>query len=492
MASALSPLHDQRSPPRSSPRGGEHRFAPLPRALTPLIGREREVAAVRALLRRFDVRLLTLTGAGGIGKTHLALEIAREAMPTLADGVRFVPLAAVPDAGLVAASVARSLGVQETRGISASDALLVALRDAEALLVLDTFEHVLAASPFVSDLLAACPHLKVLATSRALLRVPGEHAFPVPPLDLPGTDERDTLELLMGSAAVRLFAARALAVNPAFVLTETTVPLVAAICRRLDGLPLAIELAAAQSAVLPPAALLARIQERLPLPVAAPRNAPDRMRTMDNAVAWSYDLLTDDERILFRRLGVFVGGFPLAAAESLSRASSDTIRTSDGSALGPRPPTLDLVSSLVDKSLVRQEAGAPEARFSMLETIRAFALEQLVAKNERDAVGDEHADWCLALAEGSQSAWILPDGERALRRLDAEHGNLRAALGWLDRRTDGGRLLRLAAALGGFWYGHSHYREGSIWLDRALASDPRSDRSARARALVGLAWLLAF
>ena len=295
----------------------------MPRALTPLIGRKREMGVARAIMLRSDIRLLTLTGAGGIGKTRLALEIAREAMPTLAAGVRFVPLAAVPEAGLVATTIARALGVPGTGSISADDALMAALREVEALLVLDTFEHILAAAPFVTGLIAACPRLKVLVTSRALLRVPGEHALPVTPLDLPDPDEPGTLEQLERSAAVRLFVTRAKAVDLGFAMTETTAPQVAAICRRLDGLPLAIELAAAQSAVLPPAALLARIQERLPLPVAAPRNAPDRLRTMHDAVAWSYGLLANDEQILFRRLGVCVGGFTLAAAEAVRRETRD-------------------------------------------------------------------------------------------------------------------------------------------------------------------------
>ncbi|MGH2561326.1 MAG: ATP-binding protein [Thermomicrobiales bacterium] len=472
--------------------------APLPVPLTSLVGRERDVALALALLDRHDVRLLTLTGSGGIGKTRLALQIAANLAGAFADGVRFVSLATILDPGLVATTIARSLGIQPAGDAIVRDALVAALGDRQALLVFDNFEQVLTAAPLLTDLLTFCPHLKMLVTSRTLLRVGGEHALPVPPLDLPAQHTIPSLENLKQFAAVQLFAHRASAVASDFALTETTASLVADICQRLDGLPLAIELAAAQSVVLPPAALLARIQARLPLPGAGLLDAPDRQRTMHDTVAWSYDLLSDEEQTLFRRVGIFVGGFSLDAADFVSGGQESGARgQGEHAAPSPTPdsrfltPTLDLLASLVDKSLLRQAAWEGEPRFTMLETIRAFAVEQLVARDEFDAVSDAHAGWCLDLAERSELARRLPAGERQLRRLEADHANLRTALDWLDRRGDAERLLRLAAALGGFWHAHSHYREGRIWLERALAVETQASDDLRARALVELGGLLA-
>ena len=454
----------------------------MPRPLTPLVGRERELASAQALLRRDDVRLLTITGPGGIGKTRLAIEIGRSETETYAEGVVFVPLAVVSDADQVAIAVVRALGLQEVVDVTGRDSLVAVLRGSTTLLMLDNFEHIVAAAPLLTDLLATCPRLKIIVTSRALLRLTGEFALPVPPLVLPDRDSDHSLAEVSQSPAVRLFVARARALTPAFALSDQTAQPVATICRHLDGLPLAIELAAAQAAVLPPAALLARIQARLPLPVTGPRDAPTRLRTISDAIAWSYGLLTNDEQRLFRWISVFVGGFALDAAEAIGTAF-DGDRSLAVS-------VLDGLSSLVDKSLLQQAAWEGDARFSMLETIRAFASEQLAENDESDAIGDAHATWALALAEPAELAAALPGRERQLRRLEVEHANLLAALAWLDRRGDTERLLRLTAAMADYWLAFSQVREGRDWLERALTRAPAVPSPARGRAQISLGRLL--
>ena len=462
---------DPVAPP--SPGGG----AGLPAPLTSFVGREQEVAAVTARLLDPGVRLLTLTGPGGVGKTRLALEAARAVGEAFPDGVVVVPLAALADPALVPAAAAQALGVRETADAPPLQALQAALRGARLLLVLDNFEHLLAAAPVVPALLAACPGLTALATSRAPLRVTGEFEHPVPPLtlpDAPDSEHAPDLRALSRCGAVALFVERVAAVEPGFVLTDETAPAVAAICRRLDGLPLALELAAARAKLLPPAALLDRLDRRLGLLTGGRRDVPARQRTLRATLDWSHALLSPAEAALFRRLAVFAGGWTVAAAEAVCSGTDS-----------PPSGVLDGMDLLVDKSLLLREGAAAEPRFAMLQTVREYALEQLAASGEAAAIRARHAAHFLALAERAGPGLLGPQAGRWLSRLDRQHDDLRAAVRWVIDRAAGGapagpgipgrpdaeaawaaeRLLGLGEALHPFWAARGHVAEVRRWVD---------------------------
>ncbi|MFL5759248.1 MAG: LuxR C-terminal-related transcriptional regulator [Thermomicrobiales bacterium] len=459
----------------------------LPARLTSLVGREHDVAAVCALLRQ-DVRLLTLTGPGGIGKTRLAAEVAAQLRPEFAAGVCYVPLAPITDPDLVVPTIAHALGLRDRGARTAWDELSAYLRNRHLLLVLDNFEQVARAAPKLADLLACCPSLCALVTSRAVLRLSIERDFPVTALAMPDPTEVRTVEQIAATAAVNLFVARASAVRPDFILSEANAQDVAEICRRLDGLPLAIELAAARVRHLSPAALLERLERRLPLLSGGPRDQPERLRTMRDAIAWSYDLLDASEQRLFRCLSAFVGGFSVDAAEAVLSVAPTAGAVAVNRTIADGQWALEDLASLVDQSLVQVEADSG-TRFGMLQTIREFGVEQLAASAEAETVHRAHASWCIELAERTEPELHGPAQHQWWRLLETEHDNLRAGLTWLDQVGEVETCLRLAAALSSFWWFGGHLREGSRWLERALARAGAAPARVHAQALEGAGFL---
>jgi len=452
----------------------------LPVQPTPLIGREQEVATVVQLLRSADVRLVTLTGPGGTGKTRLSIQVAWELRDVFSGGVCFVSLAPVSDPMLAMPTIARALGIRDAVGRPLSARLEEALQQKQLLLLLDNFEQVVGAATQVAELLNSCPQLKVLVTSREVLHVRAEHEFAVPPLELPDPAHLPDLAALARVPSIALFLQRARVVKPEFGLTTANARAVAEICIRLDGLPLAIELAAAHMKLLTPQALFARLGRRLAMLTGGARDMPTRQQTLRNTIEWSYQLLNAWERRLFQWLSVFVGGCTLEAAEAVCTGLDDGA----GEVLAG-------VASLLDKSLLQRmeqtRGGSEEPRLLMLETIREYGLEALTASGEREVARQAHADYFLRLAEEAEPALKGPLLVVWLERLEQEHDNLRAALHWA---LESGRIemaLRLGIALERFWVVRGYRHEGLAFLERALAGNAGVATGLRAKALLAAA-----
>lgn len=460
-------------PPPRTLTGQRHNF---PGQATKLIGRERESDVIKALLARPEVRLVTLTGMGGMGKTRLAQEVGTHVEDVFPDGIWFVDLAPLHDPELVSSAIARTVGIQEVSGRPVFDSLKDYFKARTALLVLDNFEQILPAANLVSDLLANCPGLRVLVTSRSILKLSGEHEVPVPPLTLPDLAASAVANNhLASSEAVRLFVERAEAARPGIAHTSAALRAIAEICIRLDGLPLAIELAAARTRLLAPTEMLPRLTRRLPLLTGGPRNVPTRQQTLRGTIAWSNDLLAAEEQSLFHRFAVFAGGFTAEAAETVCEESSGS-------------DVLNVLGSLLDKSLVqRHDSTGGDSRFSMLEMIREFASEHFEQSTASDELRRRHASYFVTLAEAGDAELRGSRQSEWLARLELEHDNFRAALTWAF--GDGGDPelgARLAGALWWFWNVRGHFSEGRRWTVRAMEfseTDLPATRAATTRAM---------
>jgi len=455
----------------------EPRPSNIPVQRTGFVGREKEVAAAKELLLRQNVRLVTVTGPGGIGKTRLAVEVASGLVENFPGGIHFVPLSPLSDPGLIASVIVQTLGIREAGGQSPLEILKKNLQDslrAPMLFLLDNFEHLVQAAPTVAELLAMAPNLKILVTSRAALHVYGEHEFPVPALAVPDLRCMPPVEVLSQYPAVALFVQRAVAAKPDFELNRQNAPAVTEICTRLDGLPLAIELAAARVKVLSPSSMLTRLASRLQLLTGGARDLPTRQQTLRGAIDWSYDLLNAAEQKLFRRLSVFVGGCNLEGVEAVCDTKSDLDLD-----------LLDGMASMVDKSLLQQvEQANGESRFVMLETIREYALEKLEASREEALTKRAHAAYCLVLAEEEATEQSGAEGAEWLERFALEHDNFRASLEWLTETGDAEWGLRLGAALFRFWETREYLAEGRVRLGKLLKlAGGAAPTKARARSV---------
>lgn len=460
------------------PRSLEARPNNLPAELTSFVGRDAEIAEVERLLER--ARLVTLTGAGGSGKTRLAIRVASRLLGSFGDGVYFVDLSSVADAAVVASTVAKALGVPEEGGRPVLEAVKDHLRNWAALIVFDNFEQVVDAASVVEDLLAAAPQTKVIVTSRVVLSIRGEQEFEVPPLVPPDPASLPDLATLRDIDAMRLFADRARAIVPDFQVDQRNASTVAAITARLDGLPLAIELAATRMKVLTPQQVLDRLADRFALLSSRSRTLPERQRTLRGAIEWSYELLDEPERRLFARLAIFTGGWTLASADAVCDPA--------GIGLG----ALDGLSSLVDKSLVRRSEEKGAIRFSMLETIREFGRQKLLVWRDLDATLERHGVHYLDLTLEAEPHLVADDQVEWLDRCDVEHGNIREALRWAVEAGRAERAQEAAGALWRFWQQRGHIAEGARWFAEILALPSGTGASAaRAKALIGaggIAW----